>query len=120
MTLLGEAFLPCLDLDHGNATTGEVGAAFMDEVSKDHFTTGAIIAPASLQGAINLSILAGLSCASAARMYQTWEAQAPTPMPPPKFTGLQQGIIDGQKSLDSSLMMSRGQSIMNTDHVIAP
>lgn len=122
------------DLDHFNAIYyGEVGAAFMDEVSK---RTGFRIIGAGYRGARKLSAnraiesvedLAGLRLrVPPLRMYrQTWEylGASPTPMPATEiYTGLQQGIIDGQENplefIDSMNVYEVQSHIMNTDHVI--
>src|SRR5690554_5813734 len=98
------------DLDHFNAIYyGDVGAAFMDEVSE---RTGFRIVGVGYRGARKLSAnravesvddLAGLRLrVPPLRMYrQTWEylGASPTPMPATEiYTGLQQGIIDGKKN----------------------
>lgn len=122
------------DLDHFNAIYyGEVGADFMDEVSEK---TGFRIIGAGYRGARKLSAnravesvedLAGLRLrVPPLRMYrQTWEylGASPTPMPATEiYTGLQQGIIDGQENplefIDSMNVYEVQSHIMNTDHVI--
>jgi len=122
------------DLDHFTAIYyGEVGDEFMDEVSE---RTGFRIIGAGYRGARKLSAdravesvedLAGLRLrVPPLRMYrQTWEylGASPTPMPATEiYTGLQQGIIDGQENplefIDSMNVYEVQSHIMNTDHVI--
>lgn len=122
------------DIDHFRAIYyGDVGAEFMDEVAEK---TGFRIVGAGYRGARKLSAnravnsveeLAGLKLrVPPLRMYrQTWEYLGASPVPMPSteiFTGLQQGIIDGQENpieyIATGKLNEVQTHVMNTDHVI--
>ncbi len=122
------------DLDHFKKVYyGEVGDAFMDEVAK---RSGFRIIGAGYRGARKLSAnrkvesvgdLAGLKLrVPPLKMYRrTWELLGASPVPMPVteiFTGLQQGLIDGQENpleFINTYKLGEVQShVMNTNHVI--
>ncbi|MFA5663604.1 TRAP transporter substrate-binding protein [Castellaniella sp.] len=122
------------DLDHFKKVYyGDVGDAFMDEVAR---RSGFRIIGAGYRGARKLSAnrkvesvgdLAGLKLrVPPLKMYRrTWELLGASPVPMPVteiFTGLQQGLIDGQENpleFINTYKLGEVQShVMNTNHVI--
>ncbi len=122
------------DLDHFKSVYyGDVGAEFMDEVAD---RSGFRIIGAGYRGArkltanrkvVTLEDLAGLKLrVPPLKMYRrTWELLGASPVPMPAseiFTGLQQGIIDGQENplefIDTNKLNEVQTHVMNTDHVI--
>lgn len=122
------------DLDHFKTVYyGDVGSAFMDEVAK---RSGFRIIGAGYRGARKLSAnrkvetlegLAGLKLrVPPLKMYRrTWELLGASPVPMPAseiFTGLQQGLIDGQENpleyIYTGKLNEVQTHVMNTNHVI--
>lgn len=122
------------NLDHFKSVYyGEVGRAFMDEVAK---RSGFRIIGAGYRGARKLSAnrrietvedLAGLKMrVPPLKMYRrTWELLGASPVPMPVteiFTGLQQGLIDGQENplefIHTNKLDEVQSHVMNTNHVI--
>lgn len=122
------------DIDHFKSVYyGDVGKSFMDEVAE---RSGFRIIGAGYRGARKLSAnravetledLGGLKLrVPPLKMYRrTWELLGASPVPMPSteiFTGLQQGIIDGQENplefIATSKLNEVQSHVMNTDHVV--